>query len=74
MEELPKWAGYAAFALPAASDLPVNLKGLDQAAFDHVTGLMRSYYQSLLAEPVPDELLGLVDAIAAASKRKDESR
>ena len=73
MQELPKWAGHAAFTMPAASDAPSDPKGADEAALDHVTGLMRSYYETLLAEPVPKELLELVDAIAAAS-RKDEPR
>ena len=71
MEEISTRAWHSAFAAaapPAAST--TDLTAADREALAHVTGLLRAYYQTLLIEPMPERLLGLVDDIDAAWKRR----
>ncbi|MFL5218274.1 MAG: NepR family anti-sigma factor [Microvirga sp.] len=46
----------------------------DREALAHVTGLLRAYYQTLLIEPTPERLLGLLDEIDAAWERRAAAR
>ena len=67
MEEISKRAWHSAFASTAST---TDLTAADREALAHVTGLLRAYYQTLLIEPMPEQLLGLVDDIDAAWKRR----
>ena len=51
-----------------------ELTAADREALAHVTGLLRAYYQTLLIEPTPERLLGLLDEIDAAWKRRAAAR
>ncbi len=75
MEESSKWARHSAFAPPAApAASTTDLTPADREALAHVTGLLRAYYQTLLIEPTPERLLGLLDEIDAAWKRRAAAR
>jgi hypothetical protein len=69
MEALPKWAGHAAFNMNNSGIRARDAPGLDADGFEHVTALMRAYYDTLLVQPVPDSLLSLMDKFRTASKR-----
>ena len=71
MEEISKRAWHSAFAAPAPpAASTIELTAADREALAHVTGLLRAYYQTLLIEPTPERLLGLLDEIDAAWKRR----
>ena len=64
MEEISKRAWHSAFAAPAPpAASTTELTAADREALAHVTGLLRAYYQTLLIEPTPERLLGLLDEI-----------
>ena len=64
MEEISKRAWHSAFASPAPpAASTTELTAADREALAHVTGLLRAYYQTLLIEPTPERLLGLLDEI-----------
>jgi anti-sigma factor NepR-like protein len=63
--------------LPAKAGTRVSttdLTAADREALAHVAGLLRAYYQTLLIEPTPERLLGLLDEIDAAWKRRTAAR
>jgi len=75
MEEISKRAWHSAFASPAPpAASTTELTAADREALAHVTGLLRAYYQTLLIEPTPERLLGLLDEIDAAWKRRAAAR
>ncbi|HKG84070.1 MAG TPA: NepR family anti-sigma factor [Beijerinckiaceae bacterium] len=74
MEEISKRAWHSAFAPPAPRASTADLTAADREALAHVTGLLRAYYQTLLIEPTPERLLGLLDEIDAAWKRRVAAR
>ena len=74
MEEISKRAWQSAFAPPAPRASTAELTAADREALAHVTGLLRAYYQTLLIEPTPERLLGLIDEIDAAWKRRAAAR
>ena len=74
MEEISKRAWHSAFAPPAPRVSTTELTAADREALAHVTGLLRAYYQTLLIAPTPERLLGLVDEIDAAWKRRAAAR
>ena len=74
MEDISNRAGHSAFAPPAPRVSTTELTAADREALAHVTGLLRAYYQTLLIEPTPERLLGLLDEIDAAWKRRVAAR
>jgi hypothetical protein len=75
MEEISKRAWHSAFAPPAPpKPSTTELTPADREALAHVTGLLRAYYQTLLIEPTPERLLGLLDEIDAAWKLRTAAR
>ena len=72
MEEISKRAWHSAFAPPAPpKPSTTELTPADREALAHVTGLLRAYYQTLLIEPTPERLLGLLDEIDARLEAAD---
>jgi hypothetical protein len=48
----------------------IGVRGFDADTLKHLNAIMRAYYNTLLIEPVPSGLLGLLGALDKALKRR----
>jgi hypothetical protein len=48
----------------------IGVRGFDADTLKHLNAIMRAYYHTLLIEPVPSGLLGLLGALDKALKRR----
>jgi hypothetical protein len=71
MDESSNWTGAGASLIPA-DDLNPNrgAPAFDAGTLDHLDAILRAYYNALLIEPVPGGLLGLLDKLDVAVKRR----
>jgi len=71
MDEPSRQSSAGAF-LDRESDFSpgVDARGFDADTLEHLNAIMRAYYNTLLIEPVPSGLLGLLGALDKALKRR----